>query len=153
MVGEQGLVRELEECDVGDIVGGVYEAVSCTANDWEEMHEWTGGDSENDHDDDSQVDAVVVGQDTSFTFAKLAYASYLIQKGAKFIATNPDAGDRLGKEKLLMPGPMVKAIETATGKELMRFVETGAYMFDAIMSHSHGDPQRTMVIGDRMTGR
>ena len=153
VVGEQGLVRELEECDVGDIVGGVYEAVSCTANDWEEMHEWTGGDSENDHDDDSKVDAVVVGQDTSFTFAKLAYASYLIQKGAKFIATNPDAGDRLGKEKLLMPGagPIVKAIETATGKEPDAICgKPGAYMFDAIMSHSHGDPQRTMVIGDRM---
>ncbi len=153
MVGEQGLVRELEEYDVGDIVGGVYEAVSCTANDWEEMHEWTGGDSENDHDDDSKVDAVVVGQDTSFTFAKLAYASYLIQKGAKFIATNPDAGDRLGKEKLLMPGagPIVKAIETATGKEPDAICgKPGAYMFDAIMSHSHGDPQRTMVIGDRM---
>ena len=61
------------------------------------------GDSENDHDDDSKVDAVVVGQDTSFTFAKLAYASYLIQKGAKFIA-EPRRRDRLGKEKLLMPG-------------------------------------------------
>jgi len=153
VVGEQGLVRELEECDVGDIVGGVYEAVSCTPSDWEEMHEWTGGDSENDHDDDSRVDAVVVGQDTSFTFAKLAYASYLIQKGAKFIATNPDAGDRLGKEKLLMPGagPIVKAIETASGKAPDVICgKPGKYMFDAIMSHSHGDPQRTMVIGDRI---
>jgi phosphoglycolate/pyridoxal phosphate phosphatase family enzyme len=153
VVGEQGLVRELEECDVGDIVGGVYEAVSCTPSVWEEMHEWTGGDSENDHDDDSRVDAVVVGQDTSFTFAKLAYASYLIQKGAKFIATNPDAGDRLGKEKLLMPGagPIVKAIETASGKAPDVICgKPGKYMFDAIMSHSHGDPQRTMVIGDRI---
>ena len=153
VVGEQGLVRELEECDVGDIVGGVYEAVSCTSSDWEEMHEWTGGDAENDHDDDSRVDAVVVGQDTSCTFAKLAYASYLIQKGAKFIATNPDAGDRLGKEKLLMPGagPIVKAIETASGRAPDVICgKPGKYMFDAIMSHSHGDPQRTMVIGDRM---
>ena len=91
VVGEQGLVRELEECDVGDIVGGVYEAVVYFERLGGDARV-DGGDAENDHDDDSRVDAVVVGQDTSFTFAKLAYASYLIQKGAKFIATNPDAG-------------------------------------------------------------
>ena len=52
VVGEQGLVRELEECDVGDIVGGVYEAV-VYFSDWEDAR--VDEVRENDHDDDSRV--------------------------------------------------------------------------------------------------
>ena len=152
-IGEYGLKKELEIADVGDLVGGVYEAVQCTSEDWEEMFEWTGGNSEDDLNDDSKVDCVVVGQDLSFTFAKLAYASYLIQKGALFIATNTDSGDRLGKEKLLMPGagPIVKAIEIASGKKPDVICgKPNALMFQSIMSMTNAKPERTMVIGDRI---
>ena len=45
---------------------------------------------------EDDVGAVIVGQDTRFTYAKLAYASLAIQKGARFVATNPDAADSSG---------------------------------------------------------
>lgn len=54
---------------------------------------------------------MIVGQDTAFTFAKLAYASMAIQLGARFIATNQDATDMVGAgadahilEKLIVRG-------------------------------------------------
>ena len=87
VIGESGVLRELEEAEI-DVEAGVYDSVKCTPSDWEEMQEWM--------EEDESVGAVVVGSDSKFTFAKLAYASLMIQRGAIFVATNPDAGDLLG---------------------------------------------------------
>ena len=49
---------------------------------------------------DPEVKAVVVGLDTKFTYAKLCIANLYIQTGgAKFIATNNDAYDIVGKRR------------------------------------------------------
>ena len=66
VVGGRGIVDELNEMQI-EVDPGVFNAVSCTEADWEELIV------------EDDVGAVIVGQDTSFTYAKLAYASLAIQ--------------------------------------------------------------------------
>ena len=57
---------------------------------------------------DPEVKAVVVGLDTSFTYAKLCLASLYIATGeARFIATNDDAYDMVNGRKMPGAGAMV----------------------------------------------
>ena len=77
VVGGRGVVDELNEMQI-EVDPGVFNAVKCTEADWEELIV------------DEDVGAVIVGQDVAFTYAKLAYASLAIQRGATFVATNPD---------------------------------------------------------------
>lgn len=57
---------------------------------------------------DPEVKAVVVGLDSTFTYAKLCIASlYIHAGGAKFIATNDDAYDMINGRKLPAAGAMV----------------------------------------------
>lgn len=58
-----------------------------------------------------KIQAVVVGLDTKFTYAKLAIASlYINTGGVKFIATNDDAFDMLGDRMMPGAGGMVSSI-------------------------------------------
>ena len=66
----RGVVDELNDMQI-EVDPGVFNAVACTEQDWEELV----------LDDD--VGAVIVGQDVAFTYAKLAYASLAIQRGAR----------------------------------------------------------------------
>ena len=104
VIGESGVLRELEEAEI-DVEAGVYDSVKCTPSDWDpEMQEWM--------EEDESVGAVVVGSDSKFTFAKLAYASLMIQRGAIFVATNPDAGDLLGPGLYPGAGALASAVAT-----------------------------------------
>lgn len=61
---------------------------------------------------DKEVQAVVVGLDTKFTYAKLAIASlYLNTGGVQFIATNDDAFDMLGDRMMPGAGGIVSSIQ------------------------------------------
>ena len=102
VIGGQGIVDELNEMYL-EVDPGVFNAVQCTEMDWEEL------------DIDPDCGAVIVGQDTSFTYAKLAYASLAIQRGAVFVATNPDAGDAIGPGLMPGAGAIVAAVEKASG--------------------------------------
>ena len=65
---------------------------------------------------DSEVDAVVVGDDPKFTYAKIAIASLFIHDGgAKFIATNDDAYDMIGTRRMPGAGAMLAAIKQSLG--------------------------------------
>lgn len=48
------------------------------------------------------MQAIVVGLDKAFSYAKLSIASLYLQSGVKFIATNDDAFDNVNGRK--MPG-------------------------------------------------
>ena len=57
---------------------------------------------------DPEVQAVVVGLDTKFTYAKLCIASmYIHTGGAKFIACNDDAYDMIKDRRMPGAGAMV----------------------------------------------
>ena len=140
VIGERGLMEELEEAGI-DVEAGVYDSVKCSERDWEEMDEWS----------DENVGAVVVGSDSKFTFAKLAYASLQIQRGAMFVATNPDAGDLVGPGLYPGAGALVNAVATACGKQPEIYCgKPSSFMLELLKDHANIDLSRTLVIGDRL---
>ena len=142
VIGESGVLRELEEAEI-DVEAGVYDSVKCTPSDWEEMQEWM--------EEDESVGAVVVGSDSKFTFAKLAYASLMIQRGAIFVATNPDAGDLLGPGLYPGAGALASAVATASGVEPAMYCgKPSAFMLNLLSEHGAVDLSRTLVVGDRL---
>lgn len=67
---------------------------------------------------DPTIQAVLVGLDTKFTYAKLAIASLYIHTGrAKFIATNEDAYDVVQGRRMPGAGAMIKSILFTLGEE------------------------------------
>jgi phosphoglycolate/pyridoxal phosphate phosphatase family enzyme len=142
VIGERGILDELAEANI-DVEAGVYDSVRCSPQDWEEMRDWL--------DEGDDVGAVVVGSDSSFTFAKLAYASLMIQRGARFIATNPDAADLFGPGLYPGAGALVDAVAKASGKAPEIYAgKPSGFMLDLLSEHTGIDLSRTLVIGDRL---
>ena len=137
VIGGQGIVDELNEMYI-EVDPGVFNAVQCMETYWEEL------------DIDPDCAAVIVGQDTSFTYAKLAYASLAIQRGAKFVATNPDAGDAIGPGLMPGAGAIVAAVEKACGVAPEIYAgKPSAFLFE-LLKGNHVDMTRTLVVGDRL---
>ena len=137
VVGGRGIVDELNDMQI-EVDPGVFNAVQCTEQDWEDMF----------LDDD--VGAVIVGQDVAFTYAKLAYASLAIQRGAAFVATNPDAADALGPGMMPGAGAIVAAVETASGVSPEMYAGKPSAFLLELLKGNHVDMSRTLVVGDRL---
>ena len=135
VIGGQGIVDELNEMYI-EVDPGVFNAVQCTETDWEEL--------------DPDCAAVIVGQDTSFTYAKLAYASLAIQRGAVFVATNPDAGDAIGPGLMPGAGAIVAAVEKACGVAPEIYAGKPSAFLLELLKGNHVDMTRTLVVGDRL---
>ena len=137
VIGGQGIVDELNEMYL-EVDPGVFNAVQCTEMDWEDL------------DIDPDCGAVIVGQDTSFTYAKLAYASLAIQRGAVFVATNPDAGDAIGPGLMPGAGAIVAAVEKASGVSPEIYAGKPSAFLLELLKGNHVDMARTLVVGDRL---
>lgn len=137
VVGGQGIVDELNDMYIG-VDPGVFNAVKCTEADWEELVL------------DEDVAAVIVGQDVAFTYAKLAYASLAIQRGAKFVATNPDAADALGPGLMPGAGAIVAAVEKASGVSPEIYAGKPSAFLLELLKGNYVDMSRTLVVGDRL---
>ena len=95
-------------------------------------------------------DAVVVGYDTAFTSAKLARASAAIQRGALLVGTNPDAGDACGAGIMPGAGPLIAAVENATGAKAVVVGKPAATLITQLLARHGLDPARTVMVGDRL---
>jgi 4-nitrophenyl phosphatase len=96
------------------------------------------------------VDAVAVGLDLEFSYARLACASEAIRAGARFIATNRDPVYPL--EKGLMPGAgsIVAAIEAASGRTPISIGKPGPLLLQ-VAAHAAGvDVAEAVMIGDSL---
>lgn len=110
---------------------------------------------------ESNPDYVVVGKTSSFNFEVMKKAVNLINKGAKFIGTNPDVIDPVEGGIEPACGSILAAIEVATGKKpyiigkpnsLMMTIATkklGVHASDAIMI---GDRMDTDIVGGLEAG-
>ena len=94
------------------------------------------------------VDAVVVGLDLDFSYARLACAAEAIRAGARFIATNRDPVYPF--EKGLMPGAgsIVSAIETACGQTPISIGKPGPLLLEVAAHVAGGDVAAAVMIGD-----
>jgi 4-nitrophenyl phosphatase len=96
------------------------------------------------------VDAVIVGLDLEFAYARLACAADAIRAGADFIATNRDPIYPL--EKTMMPGAgsIVAAIETASGRTPISLGKPGPLLLE-VAAHAVGkDVAEAVMIGDSL---
>ena len=101
-------------------------------------------------DGDGDIEAVVVGLDLDFTYAKLKKANSAIRAGASFIATNADA--TLPTEEGLVPGAgsIVAAIQTATGIKPVMIGKPEPTTLHMSAKTMGLDPTDSVMIGDRL---
>lgn len=102
---------------------------------------------------DPEVEAVVVGFDVHFSYAKMIKAlSYLRDPNCHFIATNEDP-TLPAKSKVVIPGTgcFVKCIKWGADREPTVMGKPHKPMFDVIQHSTKLDPARTLMIGDRLS--
>jgi 4-nitrophenyl phosphatase len=95
-----------------------------------------------------QADLVVVGFDGSVTYDRLKTACLLVQRGARLVATNPDAS--YPAEDGLWPGAgaLLALITTTTGATAEVVGKPFAPVFEAALRRGGGG--RPLVVGDRL---
>lgn len=101
-------------------------------------------------DPGEQIDAVVVGLDLEFTYAKLRRASDAIREGAKYVATNADA--TLPHETGMQPGAgsVVAALSTASGRSPIVVGKPETLMMLKGIEQLGVRPEEAMMVGDRL---
>ena len=100
-------------------------------------------DGEPDH-----ADLVVVGFDGSVTYDRLKTACVLVQRGARLVATNPDASYPAGDGLWPGAGALLAVITTTTGATPEVVGKPFAPLFEAALARGGGG--RPLVVGDRL---
>ena len=99
---------------------------------------------------DSNPDYVVLGETRNFNFDNLTKAVRLINAGARFIATNPDATGPSAEGVLPATGSVAALITKATGKHPYIVGKPNPMMFRSAMRRIGAHSESTGMIGDRM---
>jgi 4-nitrophenyl phosphatase len=96
------------------------------------------------------VDAVVVGLDLEFTYARLAVASEAVRAGTRFIATNRDP--IYPHEHGMMPGAgsIVAAIVTASGVDPVSIGKPGPLLLQVAARAVGRNVAEAVMIGDSL---
>ena len=102
------------------------------------------------HDASRPVDAVVVGGDSTLTYDKLKDAALLLQRGARFVGTNPDL--LCPTEEGLVPeaGATLAALQAATGVAPTVIGKPARPLFDLAVQRLGRRRAETAVLGDRL---
>jgi len=98
--------------------------------------------------DEAESAFVVVGFDRQLTYAKLSTATRAIDRGAKFIGSNPDR--TFPSETGLAPGAgaTLAALEAATGVAPLVIGKPERAILDQALQRLQASPQTTVAIGD-----
>lgn len=99
---------------------------------------------------DVNPDYVVLGESRNFNFDSLTKAIRLINNGARFIATNPDATGPSAEGVLPATGSVAALITKATGKDPYIVGKPNPMMFRSAMNKINAHSESTGMIGDRM---
>ncbi|KAJ7598762.1 HAD-like domain-containing protein [Mycena floridula] len=102
---------------------------------------------------DPNVAAVVCGLDTTINYTKLSKAfQYLYRNpGCQFIATNEDSTYPVAGGFLLPGAGAISApLRFALGKDPISVGKPGKTMLDCIKAKVNYDPNRTIMVGDRL---
>ena len=99
---------------------------------------------------DTNPDYVVLGETRNFNFDNLTKAVRLINSGARFIATNPDATGPSAEGVLPATGSVAALITKATGKHPYIVGKPNPMMFRSAMRKIGAHSETTGMIGDRM---
>lgn len=99
---------------------------------------------------ETNPDYVVVGETRNYSFDAITKAIRLINNGARFIATNPDATGPSADGVLPATGAISALITKATGKEPYVVGKPNPMMFRSAMNRIGAHSENTGMIGDRM---
>lgn len=100
---------------------------------------------------DSDPDYVVLGETRNYSFTAITKAIQLVNDGARFIATNPDAtGPTPDGNVLPATGSVAALITKATGIDPYFVGKPNAMMLRSALNSMRAHSENTLLIGDRM---
>ncbi|GLW06691.1 acid sugar phosphatase [Microtetraspora sp. NBRC 13810] len=99
---------------------------------------------------DIAPDYVVLGETRNYSFEQITRAIRLIEGGARFIATNPDAVGPSTEGSLPACGSVAAMISKATGVEPYFVGKPNPMMMRSALNAIDGHSESTAMIGDRM---
>ncbi|MGL3149106.1 HAD-IIA family hydrolase [Microbacterium sp. A82] len=99
---------------------------------------------------ETNPDFVVVGETRTYSFEAITRAIRLINKGARFIITNPDATGPSAEGPLPATGAVAALITKATGREPYVVGKPNPMMFRSALNKIGAHSKKTGMIGDRM---
>jgi NagD protein len=99
---------------------------------------------------DTAPDYVVLGETRSYSFAAITKAIRLINNGARFIATNPDATGPSPDGPLPATGSVAAMVTKATGIEPYFVGKPNPLMMRSALRAIGAHSESTVMIGDRM---
>ena len=99
---------------------------------------------------DRDPDYVVLGETRTYSFTAITSAIRLIERGARFIATNPDATGPSLQGPLPATGSVAALIERATGHAPYFVGKPNPLMMRSALNSLGAHSESTLMIGDRM---
>ena len=95
-------------------------------------------------------DYVVLGETRTYSFETITRAIRLIDNGARFIATNPDATGPSAEGSLPATGAIAALITKATGVDPYYIGKPNPLMMRSALNQIDAHSETTVMIGDRM---
>jgi NagD protein len=99
---------------------------------------------------DRDPDYVVLGETRTYSFTAITSAIRLVEQGARFIATNPDATGPTREGSLPATGSVAALIEKATGRSPYFVGKPNPLMMRSALRSLGAHSEETLMIGDRM---
>ncbi|HET9634231.1 MAG TPA: HAD-IIA family hydrolase, partial [Terrabacter sp.] len=99
---------------------------------------------------DRDPDYVVLGETRTYSFEAITRAIRLIEKGARFIATNPDPSGPSPYGTLPATGSVAALISTATGRQPYYIGKPNPLMMRSALNAIDAHSETTAMVGDRM---
>ncbi|MER7072412.1 HAD-IIA family hydrolase [Terrabacter sp. NPDC000476] len=99
---------------------------------------------------DRDPDYVVLGETRTYSFEAITRAIRLIERGARFIATNPDPSGPSPAGTLPATGSVAALISTATGRQPYYIGKPNPLMMRSALNRLDAHSETTIMIGDRM---
>ncbi|GAC70631.1 HAD-IIA family hydrolase [Gordonia soli] len=99
---------------------------------------------------DVEPDYVVLGETRTYSFEAITTAIRLVERGARFIATNPDATGPSSSGSLPATGAVAALITRATGRDPYYVGKPNPLMMRSALRQMGAHSENTLMIGDRM---
>src|SRR4051794_8212943 len=99
---------------------------------------------------DRNPDYVVLGETRTYSFEAITKAIRLIERGARFIATNPDATGPSPEGSLPATGSVAALIIRATGTQPYFVGKPNPLMMRSALNAVEAHSETTVMVGDRM---
>jgi NagD protein len=99
---------------------------------------------------DRAPDYVVLGETRTYSFTRITQAIRLIEAGARFIATNPDATGPSADGPLPATGSVAALIRASTGRQPYYVGKPNPLMMRSALNAIDAHSETAVMIGDRM---